>query len=63
MAKHYPDRYIIAMSEEDGCLVMLKNDVVVGSMTREQTIRFAQDTLAWEVPIPKPLQALNGHGL
>lgn len=40
--------YAVAMSQEDGCLVMVENDRhVVGSMTREQTIAFAQGCLDW----------------
>lgn len=65
MAKHYPDRTEIAMSDEDGCIVIIRNGEVVGSVDREQTIKFCQDALAWEPrdEIPAVLQPLNGRSV
>lgn len=61
MAKNYPDRTELAMSDEDGCIVIIRNGEVVGSVGREQTIKFAQDCLAWEPKLPAVISSLNGH--
>lgn len=60
MAKNYPDRTELAMSDEDGCIVIIRNGEVVGSVDRVQTIKFAQDCLAWEPKLPEVLHSLNG---
>jgi hypothetical protein len=47
--------YTVAMSQEDGCIVMIENGRhVVGSLTREQTIGFAQGCLEWKPVEPGP---------
>ena len=44
----FPDRFTVAMSAEDGCLVMIRNgQEVVGSMDRAQSTRFAKGFLEW----------------
>lgn len=41
--------YTVAMSQDDGCLVMIENNRhVAGSMTREQTLAFAQGCIDWK---------------
>lgn len=40
--------YAVAMSQQDGCLVMLLNTHVVGSMTRIQSELFAKALLDWK---------------
>ena len=63
MAKHYPDRYAIAMSAEDGCMLVVRNgESVVGSVSREETIKFAQDVLAWQEPVPEVIAAPKKNG-
>lgn len=44
-------KYSVALSEETGCIVMVKTDgrevTVIGSLTRAQTLKFADDVRAW----------------
>jgi hypothetical protein len=47
-------RYSVAMADSDGCIVMLLNSHVVGSMSREDSIGFANGLLLW---IPPTLRA------
>lgn len=44
--------YSVAMSLDTGCIVMVKTTgsvtSVMGSLTREQSLKFCQDLIAWE---------------
>ena len=55
--------FAIAMSNETGCLVMLRDGEVVGSLDREQSIGLADGVLDWdedETEELTPQQALDG---
>ena len=51
MASNKKVTYSIAMSKEDGCIVMVrtrgKQVEVMGSMTREQSLDFVKGIMAW----------------
>jgi len=46
-----PAAYSVAMSTETGCIVMVRDSgkerTVVGSLTREDSVKFAEELLSW----------------
>ena len=68
MASNKKVTYSIAMSKEDGCIVMVrtrgKQVEVMGSMTRDQSMDFVQGILEWTKEVIKEdgprIQRLNG---
>jgi hypothetical protein len=48
----FSEQFSIAMSQEDGCLVIVRNqETVVGSLTRAQTLMLAQGCIDFVPPI------------
>jgi hypothetical protein len=43
--------YAVAMSKDTGCIVMVKTNgkdiTVMGSMSRDESLKFVKDILAW----------------
>ena len=43
--------YSVAMSQEDGCIVMVKTNgkqvTIMGSLTRDMSLKFADSVLQW----------------
>lgn len=54
MEKTHKDLYSMGMSEEDGCIIFVKNgNQILCSLQREDSVRFAEKLLAW---LPKGLR-------
>ncbi len=59
-----PACYSVAMSTETGCIVMVRDSgkerTVVGSLTREDSVKFANELLQWEPDVQPIAEKLGG---
>jgi hypothetical protein len=68
MKKTPKPEYSIAMSKDTGCIVMIRTNgkqvLVVGSLTREESLNFVRDIMEWSKEVIREdaprIQRLNG---
>lgn len=55
--------FSVAMSQETGCIVMVRTlgdrATIIGSLTREDSLAFADSVIDWELDVPAPLDAME----
>ena len=63
MRKQPASAFSVAMSADTGCIVMVRTNgkkaTVIGSLTREQSLKFSRDLIDWSPP--KPERALPAY--
>lgn len=65
MKKAKKPAYSIAMSKDTGCIVMVRTNgtkaTVIGSLTREDSLRFADGLIDWVPEAAQPARAAYPH--
>lgn len=57
---HFDGKFAIAMSQEDGCLVIVRHgDTVVGSLSRAQTLMLCQGCIDFIPPLIRETPKLS----
>lgn len=56
MKKAKKPQFSVAMSQDTGCIVMVRSNgakvTVIGSLTRDDSLKFADSVIDWEAPEP-----------